>query len=153
MPSIEQAPAAHHGLPPPPPQKNLDSKRLSQVPYDEPGTPAHLGLDQKKEAYEQVDVLMLVPALALPNIAAAATIATAIATASAAASATATGADTAAGAACEAAFRTASGTAFTLVIAEGMADAVKWVIVGVENKALEMVRHGKVRKSAGGVST
>ena len=27
---------------------NLDSETLSRVPYDEQGTPAHLGLDQKK---------------------------------------------------------------------------------------------------------
>ena len=27
---------------------NLDSETLSQVPYDEQGTPAHVGLDQKK---------------------------------------------------------------------------------------------------------
>ena len=30
---------------------NLDSERLSRVPYDEQGTPAHLGLDQKKNIY------------------------------------------------------------------------------------------------------
>ena len=28
---------------------NLDSKGLSRLPYDEQGTPAHLGLDQKKK--------------------------------------------------------------------------------------------------------
>ena len=42
---------------------NLDSERLSQVPYDEQATPAHLGLDQQKTPHPALSLKWLVVGL------------------------------------------------------------------------------------------